>query len=151
MQEMKIELPTKEEAFWEFMTEEVLAVCEEEGVWIDAEPKPEDVKAFFCFGNPYLYNIHIQDDYENGIWFTYWATIFRVAKKLAGKDVHYEFYPAFGSDCDAILVAVDESGKCLTYDPQTKTIGRLFEMQEFDYEEFRQFIKDIARIFAGGE
>jgi len=150
MQQTKIELPTKEEAFWKFMTEEVLAVCEEEGVWIDAEPNSEDVKAFFLFGDPYLYNIQIQEDFD--IWVAYWATIFRVAKKVAGReDVHYEFFPAFDSDCDAILVAVDSSGKCLTYDPKTKTIGRLFEMQEFDYEEFREFIKRIARIFAGGE
>jgi len=150
MQQMKIELPTKEEAFWELMTNEVLNTCEDEGIWIDAEPNIEDTKAFFLFGDPYLYNIHIQQDFD--IWVAYWATIFRVAKKVAGReDVHYEFFPAFDNEFDAILVVVDESGKCLTYDPQTKTIGKLLEMQEFDYEEFRRFVKDIARIFSGGE
>jgi len=149
MQQTKIELPTKEEAFWELMTNEVLAVCEEEGIWIDAEPNIEVTKAFFLFGDPYLYNIQIQDDFD--IWVAYWATIFRVAKKVAGReDVHYEFYPSFDNEFDAVLVAVDSSGKCLTYDPQTKTIGKLFEMQEFDYSEFREFLKSVARIFAGG-
>jgi len=133
------------------MRDEVLAVCKGGGVWINAEPTTEDVAAFFLFGDPFLYNIHIDD--EADIPFVYWMTIFRVAHKVAGRpDVHFEIFPPFIGDTDIHLVAVDgSSGKCLTYDPSCGAVSERFEMQEFDYEEFREFIKRIARIFAGGE
>ncbi|MEZ8221332.1 hypothetical protein GG496_001502 [Candidatus Fervidibacteria bacterium JGI MDM2 JNZ-1-D12] len=136
--------------FIEWLSDKCLRIWEREGIWIEEHWELDELEAFLCYGDPYVYDIGIRDDDE--IWRAYWTAILNIAYEISGTNHRWEFF-SDPDDYDGVaVVVVDKQGRCLTCGSDGSVAARLTMRDHGDIDGFRQFIINLAtQLFGGGK